>query len=105
MGGEFLVDDAERLDTARGEELADGGVLRFRLPHQGRDAVVVEGQLSRLQWLVPQPPGAAQFRRALSVVLPPDAGLPGFEPGDRLPHLVLSRHPNEMQVREEAMEN
>ena len=51
--GEFLVDDAERLDTARGEELADGGVLRFRLPHQGRDPVIVEGQLSRLQWLVP----------------------------------------------------
>ena len=39
------------------------------------------------------------------MVLPPDAGLAGLEPGDRLPHLVLARHPDEMQIREEAIED
>src|SRR5215207_851103 len=104
-GGEFLVDDAEWLDPAGGEELTNGGVLSFRLPHQSGDAVIVEGQLSGLQGLVPQSPGASQLRHVPPLVLSPDAGLAGFEPGNRLTHFVFSRHPDEMQVREESIED
>ena len=87
-------------DAALRDEPADGGVLLLRLAEEGGDPVVVEGQLSRLQRLVAQPPGASQLHRLLPRVLSPDAGLAGLEPGDRLPHRVVAAHPDEMQVRE-----